>query len=175
MEWACSPGKIIYKRVDVLKKAVLFALTAILTLSLLNCKGAEKQKFNAYYFDWFDTASTVTGYEYTEEDFKKVTSEIEALFEKYHKLYNIYIRYEGINSATHINDAAGVIFSAEVDGKLVTYSSKNTLGGYDNRYIQHAGNKISNQLGLSSGMCSGSYNADTSCIEIEKTYNLIDD
>ena len=86
--------------------------------------------------------------------------------------FTITVRYEGINSATHINDAAGVIFSAEVDGKLVAYSSKNTLGGYDNRYIQHTGNKISNQLGLSSGMCSGSYNADTPCIEIEKTYNI---
>ncbi len=92
------------KGADILKKIILFAVLAALVISLPGCGAKQKQKFTEYYFDWFDTATTVTGYEYTEEDFKKVTSEIEALFDKYHKLYNIYIRYEGMNNFVNINE-----------------------------------------------------------------------
>lgn len=86
-----------------MKKVISILTLLSLAAVLLGC-GPKKQKFTEYYFDWFDTATTITGYEYTEDDFKKVTAEIEAMFDKYHKLYNIYLRYDGINNFVTVNE-----------------------------------------------------------------------
>ena len=58
----------------------------------------EKQKFSEYYFDYFDTVTTITGYTETEEEFKSICEEIKAELNEYHKLYNIYLRYDGMNN-----------------------------------------------------------------------------
>ena len=84
----------------------------------------------------------------------------------------ITVRYEGINSATHINDGAGVIFSLVLDGKTVLVSGEHTRGGYDNRYVQHAERLITMQLGLTSGMRSGNELAPCKCVLVEKTANI---
>ncbi|MBQ8266923.1 MAG: hypothetical protein IJZ21_00875, partial [Clostridia bacterium] len=47
-----------------------------------------------------------------------------------------------------------------------------TLGGYDNRYIQHTTRKITGQIGYGTHMRVGDYACDISCVEIEKSYNL---
>ena len=64
----------------------------------------EKQKFSEYYFDYFDTVTTITGYTETEEEFKNICEEIKSELNEYHKLYNIYLRYDGINNICVIND-----------------------------------------------------------------------
>ncbi len=84
----------------------------------------------------------------------------------------ITVRYEGINSATHIDDGAGVIFSLTLDDKTVLLSGEHTRGGYDNRYLQHVERKITSQLGLTSGMRSGSDFAPCKCVLAEKTTNI---
>ena len=87
-------------------------------------------------------------------------------------VYTLTVRYEGVNSATHIDDGPGVIFSLTVAGKPIACSGSHTLGGVDNRYIQHQNRPITGQLGLTSGMRSGTYQADLPCVLVEKTYNL---
>ena len=82
------------------------------------------------------------------------------------------VRYEGVSCATHVDDGAGVIFSLDIDGKNVLYSSADTLGGYDNRYVQHAPRRVSPQLGHTSDMKCGESVADTKCVEVIKTYNI---
>ncbi len=84
----------------------------------------------------------------------------------------VTVRYEGVNSATHIDDGAGAIFSLALDGKDVLWSDIHTRGGYDNRYLQHIDRPITSQLGLTSGMCSGAHFEARSCTEVEKTYNI---
>lgn len=84
----------------------------------------------------------------------------------------ITVRYEGVNSSTHIDDGAGVIYTLCIDGKTATYSSKNTLGGYDGRYVQHTAKYITAQLGLGSDMCVGECRCDIHCVEVKKTYNI---
>lgn len=84
----------------------------------------------------------------------------------------ITVRYEGINSATHINDGAGVIFSLSLNGKTVLISGKQTCGGYDNRYLQHIDRLITAQLGLTSGMRSGEHFEKSPCVIVDKTYNI---
>lgn len=85
---------------------------------------------------------------------------------------SITVRYEGVNSATHIDDGAGVIFSLALDGCEAVYSGVHTHGGYDHRYIQHVVRKITTQLGLTSGMRSGARFEPRSCVEVVKTYNI---
>lgn len=86
---------------------------------------------------------------------------------------SITVRYEGVNSFTHIEDGAGVIFTVEENGALRAFSSENTLGGYDNRYIQHREREITMQLGLSSAMGCGNAVADSKCTVVSKTYNIV--
>lgn len=80
------------------------------------------------------------------------------------------VRYEGVNSSTHIDDGAGVIYSLAIDGETVLFSSSETFGGYDNRYVQHVERSITVQLGLTSCMRCGEAVADRRCVEVEKTY-----
>ncbi|MBQ8793543.1 MAG: hypothetical protein IJZ63_02225 [Clostridia bacterium] len=87
--------------------------------------------------------------------------------------FTLTVRYEGINSHIHIADGAGVIYSLDVDGKTATYSHNGTLGGYDNRYIQNVTRKITGQIGYACDMRVGSYACDISCIEVQKSYNLM--
>ena len=82
------------------------------------------------------------------------------------------VRYEGINSATHINDGAGVIFSLSLNEKTVLVSGEDTCGGYDNRYLQHVDRLITSQLGLTSGMRSGADFESCKCVAVERTTNI---
>lgn len=84
--------------------ALVFVLAALQVFSFASCKASEKEKFSAYYFDYFDTATTIIGYEKSKEDFDAVCNEITALLEEYHKLFNIYNRYENLNNLVTIND-----------------------------------------------------------------------
>ena len=84
----------------------------------------------------------------------------------------ITVRYEGINSLTHIDDGAGVIFSLSLNEKAVLWSGEHTTGGYDNRYLQHVERLITSQLGLTSGMRSGEDFLPSPCVLVEKAANV---
>ena len=85
----------------------------------------EKQKFSEYYFDYFDTVTTITGYTETEEEFKSICEEIKTELECYHKLYNIYLRYDGINNICVINDVTdGKHNVVTVDKKIIDLAEK---------------------------------------------------
>ena len=80
----------------------------------------QKQKFSEYYFNYFDTVTTITGYTETEEEFKSICEEIKTELEYYHKLYNIYLRYDGINNICVINDVTdGKHNVVTVDKKII--------------------------------------------------------
>lgn len=65
------------------------------------------------------------------------------------------VRYEGLNSATHIDDGVGVIFSIVENGCEIACSSAETLGGIHTGYIRNVKRKITGQLGYSVNMCRG--------------------
>lgn len=91
-----------------MKKIVISFLISIILLSTFcSCKtqpSEEKEQFKAYFFDWFDTATVITGYEKTKDDFDMVVNEIKPIFQKYHMLYDIYHKYDGYNNITVINE-----------------------------------------------------------------------
>ena len=96
-----------------MKKLAIFIVALALFLS--SC-GREKEKFTAYYFDYFDTATTIVGYAEKREDFDAVCEKIRSELEEYHRLYTIYTRYDGVNNLYAINNANGEI---SVDEKVI--------------------------------------------------------
>lgn len=82
--------------------------------------GEPKEKFSTYYFDYFDTATSVVGYEKTRRDFDSVCTDIEALLKEYHRLYDIYTVYDGINNIATVNSVVdGEHKEVEVDKKII--------------------------------------------------------
>ncbi len=63
------------------------------------------------------------------------------------------VRYEGLNSATHIDDGAGVIYSLAVQGETVLCSSEQTECGYEGGYVQGQPRVITSQIGYATDLC----------------------
>ncbi len=99
-------------------------LCLLLLLSLFgavfcSCE-AEKEKYSAYSFDYFDTVTAVTGYASSQEEFDRVSGEILGLLGEYHRLYTIYTRYEGMENLCTVNELVGGVHrTVSVDGRIL--------------------------------------------------------
>lgn len=85
-----------------MKHFLLSLFAVVLSVSLVGCLGG-KNKYTDYSFESFDTVTTIIGYEKSKDDFDAVCSEIKSLLTKYHRLFDIYNEYEGINNLCTIN------------------------------------------------------------------------
>ncbi len=99
-------------------------ILSILFAQILALSGCEKKlqlsKFNTHYFDYFDTATTIIGYEETQEEFDQVCEEIKTLLSEYHRLFTIYNRYEGLNNLVTVNELVdGKHIVVTVDKKII--------------------------------------------------------
>lgn len=106
----------------MLRKIIFIVMAAILAAgcAVPQTKGeakGEKKQYQVTYLDLFDTVTTVIGYAETEEEFKKITNDIYAGLEKYHKLFDIYNDYE-VNNIKTINDQAGIA-PVKVDREII--------------------------------------------------------
>ena len=108
-------------------KFIVSALALLLALCLL-CAGLsacgkpeEKlEKFSAYSFDYFDTATTVTGYAESQEAFDEVANKALDQLGEYHRLYNIYLRYEGMENLCTVNELVdGAHRTVTVDRRII--------------------------------------------------------
>lgn len=92
-------------------------------LSLSGCRAEEKTaktKYSNYYFDYFDTVTTIVGYADSQEEFDRLCADIETQLKEYHQLYNIYQRYEGLNNICTINGLQdGAHERVEVDPRII--------------------------------------------------------
>ncbi len=86
----------------------VFTALILIVVSLCSCK-QQKSKYTTYSMDYFDTVITITGYEFSQEDFDKIAKEMLDLLKEYHQLYSIYNRFDGIENLCTINEL--------VDGK----------------------------------------------------------
>ena len=85
-------------------KLTVLLLACILLLGVLPSCGQKPQAYKAYSLDYFDTATTVTGYAESQEDFDTVSDEILAELGEYHRLYTIYHRFEGMENLCTVNE-----------------------------------------------------------------------
>lgn len=100
--------------------SLLLTLCAILSLVPLPSCAPATQKYTAYSLDYFDTATTITGYETSKEKFDEISGELLALLEEYHRLYTIYHRYEGMENLCTVNEVKdGAHRVVKVDRKII--------------------------------------------------------
>lgn len=105
-----------------MKKTISLILSLCVILQTLCLVGCEKkpEKFTDYSFDYFDTVTSIIGFEKSEEIFKQNSEKIKDKLEEYHKLYTIYSRYDGINNLTVINEIRdGKHNAVKVDSRII--------------------------------------------------------
>ncbi len=106
-----------------MKKLVSCFLSAVcvfLQLFAFSSCGGNKRKFTSYYFDYFDTATIIVGYENSQEDFNAVCEIIKDELNTYHRLFTIYTSYENSNNLCAINKVKnGKHQELEVDRKII--------------------------------------------------------
>ena len=97
---------------------ILILLTALLLLS--SCEEyAFRGKTISYVY--FNTVSTIAVYgDVSDEEFNSYVTEAEKLLSYYHKLFDIYYDYSGVNNIRLINQKAG-IEPVKVDPELIDF------------------------------------------------------
>lgn len=104
-----------------MKKFLCSFLTVILiSQAILFTSCEKKDKYSSYSFDYFDTVTSITGYENSKEEFDAVSAEIMSLLEEYHKLFTIYDKYDGLNNLYTVNSLTnGTHSTVMVDQKII--------------------------------------------------------
>ena len=93
----------------------------LLCLGMSGCETKDtREKFTTYYFDYFDTVTTIVGYANSQEEFDETCAMIEQQLKESHQLYNIYNRYENMNNVKSINEVTdGSHQKVEVDERII--------------------------------------------------------
>ena len=99
---------------------------SVLTCMLASCNvtlpsAPEPEKQARSYYEYFNTVSVVISYEGdSPEIFDANCNAVSALLDDYHKMFDIYYEYSGINNLKTVNENAGVS-PVKVDGRLIEF------------------------------------------------------
>ena len=97
----------------------LLCLLLAICLLLPGCAlKQQKTKYNATYLTLFDTVTTIVGFAESEEVFAAQAQVIHDELLVYHRLFDIYNDYDGINNLKTVNDNAGIA-PVKVDRKII--------------------------------------------------------
>ena len=93
-----------------MKKSVSLLLCFLL---LCGCSKALEQptgqkQYSVTFLDIFDTVTTIVGQADSKQDFDTAVQPIYNELERYHRLFDIYNEYEGINNLKTVNDKAAI-------------------------------------------------------------------
>ena len=103
----------------IIFRLAVCTLTLLLLFCLFSC-GEKKEKFTTYSFEYFDTVTSITGYESDRGDFDAVTAEIFVELSEYHRLFDIYKRYDGLENLCSINELKnGAHRVVQVDSRII--------------------------------------------------------
>lgn len=99
--------------------SILLALIMAM-VSLSGCKEATNtlDRYTESYTDFFDTSTTITAFAQEQKHFEEMAEKFHKSMMEFHKLYDIYNDYEGINNIKSINDKAGKD-AVKVDQKII--------------------------------------------------------
>ena len=101
-------------------KLTVLLFACILLLGMLPSCAPKPQSYKAYSLDYFDTATTITGYAESQEAFDRVSGEILAELGEYHRLYTIYHRFEGLENLCTVNELVdGQHRTVTVDRRII--------------------------------------------------------
>lgn len=94
-----------------MKKRLFSAILSLLLITpfiymSLNADNAEEKKLDKYsymFFGTFDTAISLIGFAESQEAFNEAAAMTEELFNEYHRQFNQYYPYEGLNNVYFLN------------------------------------------------------------------------
>lgn len=103
----------------MIKKLTVVIMALIIALNGASCASEpENKRYEAEFLSLFDTVTRIVGYAGSKEEFTKQAQLIHDSLEEYHRLYDIYNDYEGINNIKTINEQAGIA-PVKVDRKII--------------------------------------------------------
>lgn len=93
----------------------------LLAILLIFASGCRKRttRYQAEFLGLFDTVTIIVGYAESKEEFTALAGRIKEKLTAYHRLFDIYNRYEGLNNIKTINDHAGIA-PVKVDQELLS-------------------------------------------------------
>jgi len=100
----------------MMKKGFLLLLMCCLLLP--GCGEKQPIIHNATYLDLFDTVTTVMGAAESHEAFGQEAQKIYERLQDFHRLFDIYNDYDGINNIKTVNDNAGIA-PVKVDAAII--------------------------------------------------------
>ena len=97
----------------------LLVSVALFCMIFPSC-GKKAEKYSSHSFAYFDTVTTVTGYASSKAEFDGVCADIFAMLEEYHRLYNIYEQYDGMENLCTVNALEnGAHRTVQVDRRII--------------------------------------------------------
>ncbi|MEY8516617.1 FAD:protein FMN transferase [Lachnospiraceae bacterium 29-84] len=104
-------------------KRKVSAAVIVIAVFLLFCQAAARAQgmglYKTMFFGYFDTMTGVSGYAKNEEEFHNQAELLRQKLEHYHKLFDVYHTYDGINNLKTVNDAAAKQ-PVEVEPELIS-------------------------------------------------------
>ena len=105
------------------KKLYSYVLVISILLQIfLLCGCGKAEKFTDYSFDSFDTVMAITGFEKSKEVFDSNCEKIKEKLYYYHKLYDIYNKYDNVDNLRTINEQTGKISVSSDITELLNFS-----------------------------------------------------
>ncbi len=96
------------RRETLMKSLFPVILAVAIALPLSGCGGTVGTKYAMSFFDTFDTVVTIQGYASGREAFDRVTAQAQDQFVRYHRIFDKYHEYEGINNLCTVNRTASL-------------------------------------------------------------------
>lgn len=114
------PSRFSLRESAVSRKKILLsiALLALLILPACGKRAPAKVRYEGQFLGLFDTVTQIVGYASNKEEFGGYVQKIRDELEAYHKLYDIYNEYEGMNNLKTVNDMAGIA-PVKVDRRII--------------------------------------------------------
>ena len=107
------------------KKFGKIGLIFLISVLIFSCFNNKEKVYTETVDGLFDTVHVISGYDKSEQEFKKKVKFYQEEMEKLHKLYTSYEDFQGINNISTINENAG-IKPVKVDRNIIDLL-KNTL------------------------------------------------
>lgn len=97
-----TASRLCFRQIATVLSALLFLAASF------GCSGVrEPSRYEQVFFDVFDTVTTVILYDTSERNANERMDELHSMLQEYHRLYDIYNAYDGLNNLYTVNQNAG--------------------------------------------------------------------